>query len=123
MISLATLSFLGLGVQPPTPEWGNMVVEARPYLQADPWLFLLPAAAITLVVAALNLVAEHTEQRGPTLPRPRSFRSRPAIEPHAGPLLTVSDLVVELDTLERTTPCRQRCVVHRRAWRDPGTGG
>ncbi|MEJ2868055.1 ABC transporter permease [Actinomycetospora sp. OC33-EN08] len=51
MLTLAGLSFLGLGVQPPTPEWGAMLAEGRTYAFVAPWLVAAPAAAVVLVSA------------------------------------------------------------------------
>jgi peptide/nickel transport system permease protein len=53
-VSVATLSFLGLGVKPPQPEWGQMLVSALPYLQTNPMLVLLPGFALTMFVATWN---------------------------------------------------------------------
>lgn len=53
----AGLSFLGVGVRPPTPSWGGMVLEARPVLSTAPWAALFPGLAITVAVLAVNLVA------------------------------------------------------------------
>jgi peptide/nickel transport system permease protein len=61
LLSIAGLSFLGLGAQPPTPEWGAMLSEAQPYLARRPDLVLLPAGAVvlsTLSVAALGRLLE-----------------------------------------------------------------
>ena len=52
------LSFLGLGVQPPTPSWGGMIMDARPVLEAAPWVGIFPGVAITLTVLATNLVGD-----------------------------------------------------------------
>lgn len=62
-ISLAILdesifSFLGLGTQPPTPEWGAMINDAQVFLTSDPWMMLGPALAIILTLVSLNLVGE-----------------------------------------------------------------
>jgi peptide/nickel transport system permease protein len=57
-LSIATLSFLGLGIQPPTPEWGQMLVDALPYLDINPWMVLFPGFAITGVVISFNLMGE-----------------------------------------------------------------
>lgn len=57
VMSVAGLSFLGLGVLPPAAEWGAMLSAARPFLGQAPWL-LAPAAAIVLVVLAANLLGE-----------------------------------------------------------------
>ncbi|MBM4763016.1 ABC transporter permease subunit [Bacillus sp. B15-48] len=58
MLALAGLSFLGLGVQPPTPEWGNMLNEGRAYLQTAPWLLIYPGIAIFIVVALFNTLGD-----------------------------------------------------------------
>lgn len=58
ILTLSALSFLGLGVQPPTPEWGAMLGEARNALLRAPWLMLPPGAAILLVVAACNYLGD-----------------------------------------------------------------
>jgi peptide/nickel transport system permease protein len=54
----AGLSFLGLGVQPPTPSWGGMIFDAKPYLVTAPWTSLAPGLAIMLTVLGVNLVGE-----------------------------------------------------------------
>ncbi|MBO0782662.1 MAG: ABC transporter permease [Ktedonobacteraceae bacterium] len=54
----SVLSFLGLGAQPPTPEWGTMINDAQPYLRIDPWMMMGPALAIILVVLSLNLFGD-----------------------------------------------------------------
>ena len=54
----ATLSFLGVGVQPPTPSWGNIIFENQTYFQAAPWLVFIPGAAIVALALAFNLVGD-----------------------------------------------------------------
>jgi len=54
----AGLSFLGIGVPPPAPSWGNMIADGAPYLASAPWTTLFPGLAIALVVMALNAVAD-----------------------------------------------------------------
>lgn len=54
----ASLSFLGLGAQPPTPSWGAMLSNGRAYLLAAPWLTLFPGLAIMLVVLGFNLMGD-----------------------------------------------------------------
>ena len=54
----ATLSFLGVGVQPPTPSWGNIIFENQTYFQSAPWLVFIPGAAILLLALAFNLVGD-----------------------------------------------------------------
>lgn len=58
ILSAAGLSFLGLGVQPPTPEWGAMLSEARVFLRVAPHMVLFPGFAIFVVVAGLNLLGD-----------------------------------------------------------------
>jgi len=57
----ASLGFLGLGVQPPTPDWGLMISEARNHLQTAPWMVIFPALAIASLVLAANFLAEGIE--------------------------------------------------------------
>lgn len=54
----ATLSFLGLGAQPPTPDWGSMISDAQVYLNSDPWMMFGPALAIVLIVLSLNILGD-----------------------------------------------------------------
>lgn len=54
----ATLSFLGIGVQPPNPSWGNIIFESQSYFQAAPWLVFFPGAVILLTALAFNLVGD-----------------------------------------------------------------
>jgi peptide/nickel transport system permease protein len=54
----ATLSFLGVGVQPPTPSWGNIIFENQTYFQAAPWLVFFPGLAIVTLALAFNLVGD-----------------------------------------------------------------
>lgn len=54
----ATLSYLGVGVQPPTPSWGNIIFENQTYFQAAPWLVFFPGAAILTLALAFNLVGD-----------------------------------------------------------------
>ncbi len=54
----ATLSFLGIGVQPPQPSWGNIIFESQSYFQAAPWLVFIPGAIILLTALSFNLVGD-----------------------------------------------------------------
>jgi len=58
ILSAASLSFLGLGAQPPTPEWGNMASTGREYLHRAPWLIGFPGLAIMITVLAANLLGD-----------------------------------------------------------------
>ncbi|WP_329101485.1 dipeptide/oligopeptide/nickel ABC transporter permease/ATP-binding protein [Micromonospora sp. NBC_01699] len=58
VLGVATLSFLGLGIPPPQAEWGQMLIEGRPYLASAWWLAYPPGIAITAVVFASNLLGE-----------------------------------------------------------------
>ncbi|MBX5445155.1 ABC transporter permease [Sphaerobacter sp.] len=52
------LSFLGLGAQPPTPSWGNMVSAARDFMESNPWLLIAPASMVGLTILALNTLGD-----------------------------------------------------------------
>lgn len=54
----AGLAFLGLGVRPPAPSWGNMILEGRSLLFTAPWVALAPGAALTLTAVAFNLAGD-----------------------------------------------------------------
>ena len=58
ILAISGLSFLGLGAQPPTPEWGTMINEGRMFFLNEPQLMMYPGIAITLVVLACNLVGD-----------------------------------------------------------------
>ncbi len=66
----AALSFLGLGVQPPTPSWGLMVSEGKNMMLFEPWLVLIPGAVLFLLVLAINLMGDGL--RDVTAPEGRS---------------------------------------------------
>lgn len=54
----ATLSFLGIGVQPPQPSWGNIIFESQSYFTAAPWLVFFPGIAILVTALSFNLVGD-----------------------------------------------------------------
>jgi len=54
----SSLSFLGLGVQPPTPTWGNMLMDAQATMATKPWLTIFPGLAILLVVLSVNFIGD-----------------------------------------------------------------
>jgi len=54
----ASLSYLGLSAQPPTPSWGNMLSEGRTYLETAPWISVFPGIAIMVTVLAFNLMGD-----------------------------------------------------------------
>ena len=58
LLVAAGLNFLGLGVQPPTPEWGAMLANARDYMFVAPHVTIAPGIAITIVVFGVNLVGD-----------------------------------------------------------------
>ena len=58
ILGIAGLSFLGLGAQPPTPEWGAMLNDSRSYMQTSPLLLLAPGSAIFLLVLGFNLLGD-----------------------------------------------------------------
>jgi peptide/nickel transport system permease protein len=72
VVSVATLSFLGLGVQPPTPEWGQMLVSNLQFMETSPGLVIYPGLALTLLVIGFNLAGERVALD--RVPRPLSKR-------------------------------------------------
>ena len=58
IISESTLSFLGLGIQPPTPSWGNMLRDATSDMERAPWLAVFPGLAIFLAVVSINFIGD-----------------------------------------------------------------
>jgi dipeptide transport system permease protein len=58
ILEAAGLGFLGLGAQPPTPEWGVMLADSREFIRSDPWIVTLPGLAILITVVAINLTGD-----------------------------------------------------------------
>jgi peptide/nickel transport system permease protein len=82
VLAIATLSFLGLGVAPPTPEWGQMLVDGMSYIEENAALVIIPGLALTAVVVSFNLLGEAfalqkvpRAVRGRILSRKRSARA------------------------------------------------
>ena len=58
IISASSLSFLGVGITPPTPEWGAMLSDGRSFIRSSGWMCLFPGLAIMFTVLALNLLGD-----------------------------------------------------------------
>ena len=58
ILAIASLSFIGLGISPPTPEWGSMVSTGRQYFRAAWWVCAFPGFAIMLTILSLNLLGD-----------------------------------------------------------------
>lgn len=58
ILNAAALGFLGLGAQPPTPEWGTMLADARGFISSDPWLVTMPGLCILFIVLGFNLLGD-----------------------------------------------------------------
>ncbi|GAB3208522.1 ABC transporter permease [Nocardia tengchongensis] len=67
MIMISTFDYLGLGVQPPTPSWGLMITDGQKYVRQAPFLTIVPAVALLLVIAGTLLISRRftAEKRGP----------------------------------------------------------
>lgn len=63
ILLISSFSYIGLGVQPPTPEWGNMLNDSRPYFQSRPELMMFPGLAIVLVVLTTNLLGDYLRDK------------------------------------------------------------
>lgn len=58
IISVSSLSFLGLGIQPPAPEWGNLLAGAREFMRICPWLVYFPGLALVITSLSINMVGD-----------------------------------------------------------------
>jgi peptide/nickel transport system permease protein len=58
LLAFSSLSFLGFGVSPPTPDWGLMIADARSYLPIAPWAGLFPIVALSSLIIGINLAAD-----------------------------------------------------------------
>jgi peptide/nickel transport system permease protein len=58
ILAEASLSFLGLGIPPPTPAWGSMVADGREYMGSAWWLSVFPGVAVLLVVLSCNFIGD-----------------------------------------------------------------
>jgi len=58
ILEAAALGFLGVGAQPPTPEWGTMLASAREFILRAPWVVTFPGLAILITVLAINLIGD-----------------------------------------------------------------
>ena len=109
----STLSFLGFGVPPPRPSWGGILAEGRQFMAVNPWLPVLPGAAILLTVLSINLVADGLGDvldprasiggfRRQVLRMPADTRRESAEKLNEQSLLSVRDLRVDFPVGERT---------------------
>ena len=73
ILTVASLGFLGLGVQPPSPDWGLMISQSRQFLVSAPWVALAPAGAVVSLVVGVNLLADGMRQAA-GLPRKEEAR-------------------------------------------------
>ncbi len=63
VVAVVTLSYLGLGIQPPTPDWGSMIADGQPFLATRWWISAAPAAAVVVTGVGLSLVADGLNDR------------------------------------------------------------
>jgi len=89
--ALAGLSFIGIGIQPPAPEWGLMLTDARQNLVLAPWTAVFPGLAITLCIIAFNFVGDGARDAlDPRLRRRTPGRKRGAAESTGRPQQTAT---------------------------------
>ena len=58
ILTEASMSFLGLGIQPPNPSWGSMLSDARKYMERAPWLVVFPALFIIMTILSFNILGD-----------------------------------------------------------------
>lgn len=58
ILTESTMSFLGMGIQPPNPSWGSMLSESRPYMELAPWTAIFPAVFIIITILSFNLLGD-----------------------------------------------------------------
>jgi peptide/nickel transport system permease protein len=63
ILAESALSFLGIGVQPPTPSWGTMIKDSREQLESNPMLILWPCLALSLTILSLNIIGDYLRDR------------------------------------------------------------
>ncbi len=63
MVAEGSLSFLGLGIPPPTPSWGGMIASGKPFLATEPYLVFLPSGAMVLTILSFNVVGDRVRRR------------------------------------------------------------
>lgn len=86
LLVVASLTFLGLGVQPPAPTWGGMLASDLGYLAQQPWAPLVPGAAIMITVGALNILADAVRDSTGAPARPATAADAAASAAPADPL-------------------------------------
>lgn len=79
ILSLASLSYLGLGVQPPTADWGEMLQEGQQFILVKPLLAVIPGIAIILVIVSINIIGDDLQTLWNPLQGRRPGRWRPAL--------------------------------------------
>ncbi|MFD0679647.1 MULTISPECIES: nickel transporter permease [unclassified Paenibacillus] len=111
ILSIASMSFLGLGIRPPQPEWGAMLNEGRAYIEEAPWLFLAPGLIIFLMVLGTNYLGDTLkdalEPRALNMPRlfgSRGKSKRKESHVRSTKLLKVEGLYVTAAESKRDTP-------------------
>jgi len=114
LIVLASLSFLGLGTNPATPNWGQMIYDASQQITTDPWLMVPGGAALALTVIALNVLGSSVRDLAPgtgpaSRPRPRARRRADLLPDPATPAETASAIgLLEVRDLSVAFPAGAR---------------
>lgn len=99
LIIVGSLSYLGLGVQPPASDWGSMLADAQPYMQRLPVLVLAPGLAIFLTALSVTLIGQ-----GLGLARRRPAKASAAPDATTTPPPATPPIAPDVDVLEKTNP-------------------
>jgi len=92
------LSFLGLGVQPPVPSWGNILIESKSTLGIAWWITVFPGVAILMTILGFNFIAEGLK--------------RCLADTYMAPLLEIKDLRVDFNLEDRSVRAVGRCGIY-----------
>jgi peptide/nickel transport system permease protein/dipeptide transport system permease protein len=63
ILNIASLGFLGLGAKPPLVEWGAMLADARPFIESDPWLIVLPGLCLMITVFGFSILGDSLQRQ------------------------------------------------------------
>lgn len=112
LLIVSSLAFLGLGVQPPLPTWGELLSSDLDYLSQQPWAPLLPGALIMLVAGSLNALADAIRDTGAATVAPEQIAETHVADAAGADLVSVDDPVLRVEGLRVTVHGGRAEAVH-----------